>query len=686
MENKNELNGLTPVQNIETSLQISAEFLRAYGFNVLPVVGKNPSAFGEWTKFYSRLQTFEELNAYDWKRATGIAVVLGTGDIRSIDVDAVKDETIIKDLLAQLGLPPDYEWVEKTGCGNQVFFICSAEGRNDSRNCLDQNRAHHFELRWKQCISVAPPSQHYDKQNPPQPDGKLYSWLHCQMPTGKPATLELSVVEKAFKAFTKENPPREEKKSNGEFDNDSVIGRAVAEFNMRDYLTARGFGWQDERDGQVRIEYQPGHDSLIWSDELHCAKFWKDEKAMSLLNTLEYLEACKVGKEPIGYSALSSEDKQNIKDVLSQYSGVSLDVKLKIVDAVALIPDDDKFMSEAIFRADAIGDVPDPVDWIVKDVLATQECFGLFGLPGEGKSYAALQLAISVASGNVDEWLGFKIEKTGSVLYILNDGSMTSLRNRIRYISNYLHIPKPRNLMVLKKQGVFASWKESVDRIINIEHPVLIVVDSLSMVANSKDENSVAEQMEFGTLLNEWSLKYKLNVLTIHHSNKASADRAMGLVNWRGSSYWAGMMSSMMEFRKVSDTGRNKYKIVKSRDGGEDALGVRECAYEKDVRKDGTYDLGGVNPPSGYKYVGKAIEAIPGTPSKVGKPKQFFPKLDDIFALGESKGSKTAIEAIMIKYGCQRNSAINALKEWVADGEVLKHKATTGGVSYERKG
>ena len=277
------------------------------------------------------------------------------------------------------------------------------------------------------------------------------------------------------------------------------------------------------------------------------------------------------------------------------------------------------------------------------------------GFPVEGKSYAALQLAISAASGSVNEWLGFEIEKWGPVLYILNDGSMRSLKNRIRFVSNYLQVPKPRDLMVLKKQGVFNTWKESVERIIRLTHPVLIVVDSLSMITNSRDENAVSEQLEFGSLLNEWSLNHKLNVLTIHHSNKGSVEKPMGLVNWRGSSYWSGMFSAMMEFRKVANTGRNKFKLVKSQDGGEGAMDTRECAFEKGVRKDGSYDFDASNPPSGYKYIGKADEVVPGiSPVKVGRKKVYYPKLDEIFSPGEKKPAKKAQEDIMLKYACVR--------------------------------
>lgn len=354
------------------------------------------------------------------------------------------------------------------------------------------------------------------------------------------------------------------------------------------------------------------------------------------------------------------------------------------------ITNDNEFLSDVIFTADQIGDELDPMDWIVEDVMSTEACFGLYGLPGEGKSYAAIQLAISISSGTIEDWLGYKISKHGPVLYILNDGSMRSLKNRIRNISNYLHVTKPSDLMVLKKQGVFSAWEHTVERIIELKKPIMIVVDSLSMVTNSTDENAVSEQIDFGGTLNTWSQKYNLNVLTIHHSNKASIDRTMHLANWRGSSFWSGMLSSMMEFRRLGDSGHNIYKVVKSRDGGEDAMKVRECVYQKGVRRDGSYDFDATKPPSGYRYVGLSSESTSASKPQVIKTTFNF-NVDDIFPKPDPgeivapRTSKVAVEAIQSKYLCSRNTALDALKEWVENGDVLRFKAKTGGVTYERQ-
>jgi hypothetical protein len=115
-------------------------------------------------------------------------------------------------------------------------------------------------------------------------------------------------------------------------------------------------------------------------------------------------------------------------------------------------------------------------------------------------------------------------------------------------------------------------------------------------------------------------------------------------------------------------------------------MDTRECEFQKGVRRDGSYDFDASKPPSGYKYIGKADIVVPGAHPKAGRKKMFFPKLDEIFSPGETKTYKQAAESIMLKYGCGKNIAIDTLKEWAAGGDILKHGAKTGAVTYERKG
>jgi hypothetical protein len=292
-------------------------------------------------------------------------------------------------------------------------------------------------------------------------------------------------------------------------------------------------------------------------------------------------------------------------------------------------------------------------------------------------------LAISVASGVIKEWLGYNVLRHGTVLYILNDGSHRSLKNRIRHISEFLGIPKPKDLYILYNQGVFESWQEDAERFIRIKKPILVVIDSLAMSSDKGDENSASDQKKYSNLLKGWCLEYNLNVSIVHHTTKASAERPMHQNNFRGSNHWIGVLSSMLEFRKKypdkPDT-PNIYRLVKSRDGDKSVIDVRESSYVEIAPEhpvNGMYDLTQRATRSGYRYMGKSAEI-----KAQDKEKKQTPFHRDIFQPGVTKSYRQALDDIMERYHRGRTSAKEVLNEWVKEDWVIRSRNPNGGVSY----
>jgi AAA domain len=70
-------------------------------------------------------------------------------------------------------------------------------------------------------------------------------------------------------------------------------------------------------------------------------------------------------------------------------------------------------------RLSAMGDHPPAVDWLIEDYLERDTVTQLFGDPGSGKSFIALDMALSIATGQ--EWHGHAT-KSGPVFYIAGEG------------------------------------------------------------------------------------------------------------------------------------------------------------------------------------------------------------------------------------------------------------------------
>lgn len=95
--------------------RIALMYYQRFGFNVLAVKGKKPSA--AWDKWQSEKQSDEDINKLDWGNSTGIGVVMGISDLRLLDLDGVLDFEIMDDIVQDLGLPHDYNWVVQSGSG-----------------------------------------------------------------------------------------------------------------------------------------------------------------------------------------------------------------------------------------------------------------------------------------------------------------------------------------------------------------------------------------------------------------------------------------------------------------------------------------------------------------------------------------------------------------------------------------
>ena len=121
-----------------------------------------------------------------------------------LDFDKCPGFTPVAQALTALGLPEDYPWVQRTGSGNgwQIIFRCSTELPPGALTAkakepgvfvgASRNGAFdHLELRWSNCQSLLPPSQHQS--------GGIYQWRGGE-PIGPPSEVGSPQVLAAFSA------------------------------------------------------------------------------------------------------------------------------------------------------------------------------------------------------------------------------------------------------------------------------------------------------------------------------------------------------------------------------------------------------------------------------------------------------------------------------------------------------
>ena len=176
-----------------------------------------------------------------------------------------------------------------------------------------------------------------------------------------------------------------------------------------------------------------------------------------------------------------------------------------------------------------------PPTWLVGGILPEGSLSVLYGPPESGKSFLAIDLALSVATGL--PWHGHPVEQ-GFVVYVAAEGG-SGISKRVRA---WLEAKQ------VAARGVPVAWlvesltvnKESDDvgRLMQrlddeLEHtPRLIVVDTLARCLEG-DENTQLDVGRFVAGVDMLRHEYKAAVMIVHHT-RLDGDRERGNTALRG--------------------------------------------------------------------------------------------------------------------------------------------------------
>lgn len=207
-----------------------------------------------------------------------------------------------------------------------------------------------------------------------------------------------------------------------------------------------------------------------------------------------------------------------------------------------------------ILSGEAYLDLPSSPDtWLVDPLIPSGGAMLLYGDPKVGKSYAALQLAGAIASGQ--EWLGFPTRK-GKVVYLQLDTPRNIWQTRLK---DLLRKGAMCELPLFADRESLEKWPFDIR---NPEHlimlreelqaigPDLVIFDTLRE-SHSADENDSTEmQQAVASLV---AATQPSAICLISHARKPSQDEGFSLMNDnRGSSYIVGRMDAIVRFTPKS--------------------------------------------------------------------------------------------------------------------------------------
>jgi len=210
--------------------------------------------------------------------------------------------------------------------------------------------------------------------------------------------------------------------------------------------------------------------------------------------------------------ALIESENKTVEEAIEHLQGLSDQVQRKNTDPFRLVP------------ATTLTAQPTTIKYLVKSYIPEKSIIEIFGAPGSGKSFVALDLSFCIANGI--DWHE-KRTAQGVVVYIAGEG-FAGIGQRLRALE-LKHNRQAKNL-IISKQPASLTDKQNAQWVASAVHeydPVMVVIDTLSRNFGGGDENSTKDMNTFINHLDLY-IKGDAAVMLVHHSGHSEKNRARG--------------------------------------------------------------------------------------------------------------------------------------------------------------
>jgi len=207
--------------------------------------------------------------------------------------------------------------------------------------------------------------------------------------------------------------------------------------------------------------------------------------------------------------------------------------------------------------------------WLVEELWTEQAVGILGGEPKCCKSFLALDLAVSVASGAA-ALRQFPVRRSGPVLLFPAEDSLAVVRQRLEGIAAAAQVPfasLPVQVITAPSLRLdLATDRERLAHTVQQQRPVLLILDPLIRL-HRVDENDATQIAALLSYLRELQRKFQLAVMLVHHARKDSQSSRPGQA-LRGSSELHGWGDSNLYMRRKGSqlTLSTEHRAAPSRD------------------------------------------------------------------------------------------------------------------------
>lgn len=219
-------------------------------------------------------------------------------------------------------------------------------------------------------------------------------------------------------------------------------------------------------------------------------------------------------------------------------------------------------------RLDELQQMP-RASWLIKGVLPTQGLACLYGPSGVGKSFALLDMGLSIARGV--EWQGQRVTHA-AVIHIAAEGGH-GFSQRLEVYGKRHGVDVARFPFFVCPSGFDLRSGPDVAEVVAMAEEVsaqglrvgLVVIDTLNRVLPGADENAASDMSAAVAGMAQIAEKLGCLVAIVHHSGKDASKGARG-----HSSLRAAMDTELSVDRADTDSPLRIIKVTKQRDGADD--------------------------------------------------------------------------------------------------------------------
>jgi hypothetical protein len=182
-------------------------------------------------------------------------------------------------------------------------------------------------------------------------------------------------------------------------------------------------------------------------------------------------------------------------------------------------------------------DLSRPLDYLIDDFLIEKTSSLIWGPPGCGKSFVAIDMGLHVATGQ--DWHGHQVSQ-GDVVYICGEG-FNGIPLRVGAWKKH-HEHEGDIPFFMTRQAVPIAVPGAVDALLESVHavstnPKLVIIDTLNRNFGAGSENDQQDMDLYLTASHSLCEVLGANVLTVHHSGKDAARGPRGSTGLTGAVY-----------------------------------------------------------------------------------------------------------------------------------------------------